>query len=388
MTQRIEIESVAHGGHGVGRVDGQVHFVRYGLPGDVVEATVEKETKGIQWCHIDQVLEPSPHRAEPPCPHFGMCGGCTWLHFAYPGQAEWKRRIVADCLERIAGVETDAGWAEDPEFRLHYRTRAEFQGDDQKRGFYALKSHRVVDIAECPLCHWKLNEALTTLRETRYKGPVELTVNPEGSEVLCWSKRPHRRLHNAFPLANSPGGRGKRHWFEFDGLRIVNGAFSQSSLLLNRVLVRTVQHAATEAGNVLDLYCGNGNLSMGLHTAERVVGMDHDAAAVRAADKASADLPVPAQYTRAKTADFAKALREQHWDTIVLDPPRTGAKEIAPDLANAQAERIVYVSCDPATLARDLKTVLAGGWRLDSAVAVDMFPQTPHIETVCRLVRA
>jgi len=206
--------------------------------------------------------------------------------------------------------------------------------------------------------------------------------------VLCWSKRPHRRLQNAFPLANSAIGRGKRHWFEFDGLRIVNGAFSQSSLLLNRVLVRTVQQTVPDAGKVLDLYCGNGNLSMGLHTSERIVGMDQDNAAVRAAAKAASGLPVPADYTKGKAADFAKALREQRWDTILLDPPRTGAKEIVPDLANAQTERIVYVSCDPATLARDLKTLLANGWRLDHAVAVDMFPHTAHIETVCRLVRA
>jgi len=167
----------------------------------------------------------------------------------------------------------------------------------------------------------------------------------------------------------------------FDGVPVVNGAFSQSSLLLNRVLVRTVRELAGDAMSMLDLYCGSGNLSLSLAPRGRLLGLDLCRDAIDAANAVR-----PGAYRRGDEHAFRDALRLP-WELVLLDPPRMGAKAIAQDLAVCPANAIVYVSCDPATLARDLKIIMAGGWRLTRAVAVDLFPCTAHIETVCRLER-
>jgi 23S rRNA (uracil1939-C5)-methyltransferase len=389
MNPVVQITGAAHGGFGVGRIDGRVLFVPYALPGDTVRVTIERESKGVLWGRIEEVVDPSPDRVDAQCPYFGTCGGCTWLHFAYPAQAEWKRRIVRDCLQRIAGMGVTVGWTEDDGLRLGYRTRAEFQGDGTRRGFHALGTHQIVDVDRCPLCHDKLNAALARLRTVAYKGPVEIVVNPDGDEVLVWTKRRHRKLKNAFPLAGTPGDKGRRASFLFDGVPVVNGAFSQSSLLLNVLLVRTVHDLIGAPGSVLDLYCGTGNLSLGL-AVERVLGLDQNPAAVRAATRAvraGAAGSARAEYRRGRDSAFAQALRTEHWDAVILDPPRTGAKAIAPALGNADADAIVYVSCDPATLARDVKTLAQSGWHIARTTVLDLFPHTPHVETVCRLVR-
>jgi tRNA/tmRNA/rRNA uracil-C5-methylase (TrmA/RlmC/RlmD family) len=362
------------------RIEGRVCFVAYGLPGDTIEVRIVRQAKGVRWGVIDRILEPSPDRVEASCPYFGTCGGCTWLHFAYPAQAEWKRRIVRDCLAHIAGIDVDVGWAEDPVLRLGYRTRAEFHAEEGRRGFYAAASHRVVDIARCPLCHDALNAALERLRSLAVRDSVEVVVNPEGPEVMVWTNHLRRGLLEVFEHVNSPSDR-KPFRFLFDGTPVVNGSFSQSSLLLNRVLVGAVQTLAGDARTALDLYCGNGNLSLGLAARARVVGIDHNRAAVEAANEIGTG-----QYCAGDETAFREALT-QAWDAVLLDPPRTGAKTIVPDLAACPAKVLVYVSCDPATLARDLKLLSGHGWRPVEVIAVDMFPNTAHVETVCRLER-
>jgi 23S rRNA (uracil1939-C5)-methyltransferase len=378
----VRITGLAHGGHGIARIDGQVCFVPYALPGDEITVRITRRSKGVLWGAIDRIVSPSPDRIDPGCSVYGRCGACTWLHFAYPAQAEWKARIVRDCIERIAGVATDVAWADDPDRRLHYRTRAEFHGDGTVFGFYTGGSHDVVDVDTCPLCHPRLNAALATLRELRVRGSVEITINPEGKDVLVWTKKQIRGVADRFDYVQWPGAPGERASFVFDGIPIVNGAFSQSSLLLNRELLRVVREAVGDSERVLDLYCGNGNLSLRLDGSRRIVGLDHNRAAVdaaRALDRGD--------YRVGNEHDFIAAIDAEPWEVILLDPPRTGAKAIAPELAHCKARRIVYVSCDPATLARDLKILAGAGWHVTSVTAVDLFPNTFHIETVCTLER-
>ena len=382
MTHEVEITAAAHGGHGVARVDGQVCFVAYGLPGDTVRARIVKRSKGVLWAAIDEVLKPAPDRIPAHCPVYGTCGACTWLHFAYPAQGEWKRRIVRDSLARLARVEVDVAWADDPDHRLRYRTRAEFHGDGERLGFYAGASHDVVDVAACPLCHPRLNSVLAILRTLKLDVSVEVVVNPEGDDVLVWTRSRIPALASAFAHAQCPAAEEDRARFLFDGVPVVNGTFSQSSLLLNRVLLRVVHEAAGDAAKVLDLYCGTGNLSLGLARDRDVTGIDHNRSAIETAQEASG-----ADYRAGDERAFRAAIREHAWDAIILDPPRTGAREVVPSLARCEARRLVYVSCDPATLARDTKALVEGGWHMERAVAVDLFPNTPHIETVCTFGR-
>lgn len=378
----LEITSLAHGGCGVGRVDGQVWFVPYGLPGDTLQVTEKRRSRGIVWGRIEAIASPSPHRTGPSCPVFGACGACTWLHFAYPAQLEWKEQIVLDTLKRLGGVvPSESSTVEDPALRLGYRTRAEFHGDGWKRGFYAEGSHDIVDIAQCPLCHPRLNDALARLREASVPGTVEIAVNPEGDDVLMWTAKPNRRLLKTFPDAQSFESDEERRQFLFDGAPVVNGAFSQSSLLLNRTLRARVHDALAGASTVLDLYCGSGNFSLEIDA--DVIGIDHNRASVGSAQAMNRH-----DYRVGSTADINRAIAEKPWDAILLDPPRTGAIDIMQSLAESGTSRIVYVSCDPATLARDAKALVRNGWIMRRARVVDMFPHTAHIETVAAFGRA
>jgi 23S rRNA (uracil1939-C5)-methyltransferase len=379
----ITIDSVAHGGDGVGRVEGQVCFVPFALPGETVRVEITRKAKNLLRAKLLEVIEASPHRVKPACNHHGRCGACLWGHFGYPGQAEWKQRIVGEALARIAGVETDVAWVENADLRHGYRTRAEFHGDGKGFGFFAVGTHDVVDLQMHPSCCDSLNNNLQKLRELKPKGGVTVTVNPEGEEVLVWTKFARRSIKQRFPRANSAKeDTVGRSYFLFDGAPIVNGCFSQSSLPLNRLLVKAAQAAMGKPVSVLDCYCGNGNLSIALPERCEVVGMDHNRDATRAARKIS-----ERDYRKGDEEKMRALIGKDQWDVILLDPPRTGAKELMPALAASHARALVYVSCDPATLARDVKTLAAEGWKLTQCTAIDMFPNTPHVETVARLER-
>lgn len=381
MTE-VHIERVVAGGDGLGRVDGAVCLVPYALPGEIVQLDEVTRRRGVLRGQIGRIVAGSAHRIDASCPVFGRCGGCTWLHFAYPAQADAKREIVADCFRRIAGREVIVEWADDPALRLGYRTRATFHAANGRYGFYESRSQTIADIVACPLCHPKLNSALARLRESGLEGEFDLTVNPGGDDVLVWTRDPVAGLSEIFPQTNNGHARDARHQFLFDGVPIVCGGFSQASLLLNRVLRRTVSASVSGAASLLDLYCGNGNLSLGLAEDHGVLGLDHHAPSIAAANAAHRGT-----YEVGNEAAFVRAIGRRAWDAIVLDPPRQGAKPIVPALAQARAPRLVYVSCDPATLARDSKVLLAAGWDLASVTAVDLFPNTAHIECVAVFVR-
>lgn len=376
----IAIERLAHGGDGVGYIDGKICFVPYGLPGDKLSVEINEDADRFSRAKIVEVVEASPDRVEPGCPVFGKCGGCDWLHFSYPAQMEWKQKLVQESFRRLAKMEVSVDGLGDPELHLGYRTRATFRGHKKSHGFYAPKSHDVVDIQECPLCDPAMNEALETIRETGVTGDIEVLVNPEGDEVFVWTDKPSRPLKDAFPVAEAPGFGEERATFMFDGTPVVNGSFNQSSLKLNRVLVNHVHEVLESSTSILDLYCGSGNLTIGLSDRAKVLGIDRDGPSIRAAD-----LTGRGEYHIGKQKDFHDFIHRQHWDAIVLDPPRIGAKNVMVSLSTADANQIVYVSCDHATQARDVAVLVKAGWSITSLTAIDLFPNTAHVETVCVL---
>jgi len=374
----IEITAAAHGGDGVGRIAGMVCFVSGALPGDTVRARIVRRSPRAAWAEVESVLTPSPYRestqACAECP-----GACAWRAFAYPAQADWKRRIVADSLERIGGIQTEVAWLEQAEYRLGYRTRAVFHGDGTTIGYFVPRTHMVVPMEACPLNHARLNDAFQRLQMPGIRGDIQVAVNPEGQDIMVFLRDEAAALKEHFPQTNTRLDR-VRHQFMFDGVPVVNGVFSQSSLLLNRMLRAHTDACIGGAGSLLDLYCGNGNLSLHHAGSARVVSAAHAGAAIRAAASLA-----PGVYIEGEEAHMARLLKKQSWEVILLDPPRTGARALVEALAAARAQKIVYVSCDPATLARDLRGIMAAGWSLTQATVVDMFPYTPHVETVCVL---
>lgn len=380
MTYEIEITSLAYGGDGIGRIDGQVCFVPTGLPGDVLEVAITRRAKGVLWGRIERVITASADRlAADAAGHVGVCGGCQWAHFAYPAQASWKQRLIHEALQRYAGVEAEVEWREDPEQRTGWRTRAELHGDGEHLGFYAHGTHAIVE-TPCPLLHPHLAAAVDGLRAAGWRGAVDLTVNPEGEDVLAFGRNATPESRAAVTAWDEP-----RTWpraqFDFDGAPIVNGGFSQAGLLLNRLLRGAVGECVQGTGPLFDAYCGNGNLSLVYLATRKVAGMDISEPTIAAVAEIGGD------YAVGDEPEMAAAIRGGAWGTIVLDPPRAGAKALVPALCATQAEELVYVSCDPVALARDLKGLAAGGWRVARVIGLDLFPNTAHMETVVRLVR-
>lgn len=379
----LTVDSVAHGGDGIARLDGLVVFVTGAFPGDRVLARITRRGKRALWGVMEKLIDAGPCRSQEDTPAPLSCSdACLWHDFSYPAQGEWKCRILSDVLKRIGDLDIEVDWLEAPELREGYRTRANFHGDGEKLGYYARKSHEIIEAASCPSNHPRLNETVALLQEFFLRGNVQVTVNPEKEEVLVCVQEDNAGLRERFPMLNLKSDR-KRHHFLFDGVPVVNGGFSQASLLLNRLLKEKVDTAIGDAGSLLDLYCGSGNFSMHHRSEMKVLGLDHSREAIYAAREIA-----PQSYRRGNEKEMKHLLQQSAWDVIVLDPPRTGALAVAEPLRESRAKGIVYVSCDPATLARDLKILCATDvWTLQELTAVDMFPHTPHVEAVAVLQR-
>jgi 23S rRNA (uracil1939-C5)-methyltransferase len=401
----IELHGLTHGGEAVGRLpDGKACFVPYAIPGERVRVQVVEERKSWARARLLEVLEPSPDRVDPPCVHFGpdRCGGCQLQHVAPQRQAQMKRRIVTEQLERIGGFR-DPPVAETVVVGpLGYRSQARFAVDARGRlGFRSASSHQVVAIDRCLL----LDEATHRLRERAgdaWGDVAEVTVRTgtgSGCLVVVPGPGPLPPLPAddvpvalvdsrgaAMPLRGSPV---LTH--EIAGRRYTVGptSFFQSSPAGAAALVELVRDAVRpEPGQrILDLYAGVGLFSLAL--AEPGVDLVAVEAHPAAVDDARANLAgVEATVVQAAAEDAVAERAGERFDTVVLDPPRKGAgTAVCAGIAALDAPTVVYVSCDPAALARDARALCDAGYELAAVVPVDQFAQTAHIEAVATFRR-
>jgi len=385
----LHLDAMTYGGDAIGRVDGRAIFVRGGIAGETVRVQVVEERGGFARAQVTEVVAPSPHRVSPRCPHFGhapaSCGGCHWQHVDYPAQLQHKSAIVREQMRRIGRI-GDAPvrdtipspdvWA--------YRNHAEFSvTPDGRLGFMAARSNRVTPIDEChivqaPILGW-----------LRAQGPVEpgttrVAVRAEGPAASVQVWRAGRSPSN---LHAREAGSLISH-FQIKGA--VFRASPQSFFQVNTSLVETlvdqvVSRIAPSGGEtVLDAYCGVGLFTRFVApVAGRVIGIDSSSSAVADA--------------RVNLALFGNAeLHEGSVETVlpkvggraaaaIVDPPRAGCgpKALAALMAK-RVKRLVVVSCDPSTLARDARQLIDGGYRLVEVQTLDMFPHTYHIECVAQ----
>ncbi|WP_243373954.1 23S rRNA (uracil(1939)-C(5))-methyltransferase RlmD [Geotalea sp. SG265] len=432
---KVAIEKLANGGAGFGRCDGKAFFVPFTAPGDValVRTTVEKSSYA-EGALID-LLTTSNQRVAPPCPIFGVCGGCNWQHVAYASQLREKSQIFADLLWRSARVEPALVSPVIPAPEVYgYRSRVQVKvhchGGKIDLGFYRPKSHQVVDWpGKCAISHRSINLALECLRQLLQAFPGAAGVNqvdlarsdddhvsvvftytgnsPESlaEHLLHWEEREsigsaHIRHHKGTikvfgedPLSyripeNTLPGLPERTLF------FSTGAFSQINYRQNLQLIRLVAEFAALTGTerVLDLFCGNGNFSIPLaHGASHVTGYEGYEPSVLDGKKNAVHNGV--ENISFHCSDAAAAVRslaaaKEIFEVIVLDPPRSGAAETVSAIRALQAEKIIYVSCDPATLARDLNILKNNGFHVRKSQGVDMFPQTYHLESVTLLTKS
>ena len=393
----VTVGPVAHGGHCVARLDGQVVFVRHALPGEVVRIRVTDRTRRFLRADAIEVLEPSPDRVTPPCPlaRPGLCGGCDFQHVSDEGQLTLLTDVVREQLQRLAGLEWD-GRVEAVGPLLDWRTRVVWSvAENGMAGLRRHRSHEVIPVEHCLIAHPGLPDVSRQLWD---EPRVESIVSSTGQRLLVTDATIGDELEASVDGVVASDGsvragtgtlveevKGRR--FEVSGSGFWQVHPASATTLVDAVL----ECADVRPGDrVLDLYAGAGLFSAFLAPAcapgelVSVEGNRHASNDARGnlADLANASI-VHAPVERA----LKRGLLGERADVVVLDPPRTGAKNAVAAIAALEPRRIVYVACDPAALARDLATFAELGYRLDSLRGFALFPMTHHVECVASLER-
>ncbi|MCL2532434.1 MAG: 23S rRNA (uracil(1939)-C(5))-methyltransferase RlmD [Oscillospiraceae bacterium] len=327
-------------GEGVGRCDGLVVFVPFAIAGETVRVQILKQHSSYAHAELVEILKPSSERITPECPHFGVCGGCGLLHMTYNEELRLKKDNVARALRL-----PDVPIIPSPVVR-HYRNKTTWQTDGAKIGLYARKSHDVVDVEHCLLQSALANA--TKHSNLFYREP---------RQCLCGLE---------FHLSDTS-------FFQ------VNNAAAEK-------MIEVIAQHVSPTDNVLDLYCGVGAIGLCLANYVRsVTGVEINKQAVKeAVANARRNNITNATFHAGKSENVISELDLSAFDVVIIDPPRAGCDKRLIDALQAQrVAKLIYISCNPATLARDVKRL--SHYTLISATAVDMFPRTAHVETVCVL---
>jgi 23S rRNA (uracil1939-C5)-methyltransferase len=436
----LTIEKLIYGGDGLARLPADDHgrgkavFVPFTLEGETVDATVTEKKSGFARARLENIMTASPTRIQPSCSYFHRCGGCNYQHTTYEHQLAVKSGILKETLRRQAKVELVDEIAVHAAEPWHYRNRSRFQvrtTPEFVAGYFQYGSHIVLPVEECPISAplinralqavWKIGRAVeipaelreieffTNADDTRLLAELWFTADAPAAKRIAAGEKLTDLLRDELPGLTSAyifpqlptrgsqaiaepvpdwalGGGQFRYRVGATDLRVSGGSFFQVNRFLLDELVQIV--TAGRSGEVaLDLYAG-----VGLFTSVLASSFRH-IVAVESSQSSAADLkyngPENGKIVRSTVEDYLGGkVRHGRPDFIIVDPPRAGLGDrVARALADSDARRITYVSCDPTTLARDLVHLQAGGYRIDKMHLVDLFPQTFHLETVVHLVR-
>lgn len=408
----VTIERILPGGLGLAHAEGKTVMVALAAPGDHLRIQIDRVKGNVSFASIQEIITPSPNRVEPPCPYFGRCGGCDFQQMNYQAQLEAKVEIVKDCMRRLARIENI------PDFQItpapnpwHYRSRAQWQYDAvrQKLGYFESGSRHVCDVVECAVLAPSLQQTLESLRAKMNDGSLpenardfRAVLGDDNVSIAPSVRSP--TVREGLDLAmGSAQVRDITRTIHGDTYRLNAESFFQANDgLLPQLIDAAIGEASGDAA--LDLYCGAGLFTLPLaRRFKHVVAVESDNAAAsfarenlaRAgltnAEVAVRDVGVwlddVKRHDLSRLSESSATALQGQTDFVLLDPPRTGAESrVIAGVLGLKPQRISYVSCDPATLARDLKKLIAGGYTLTSVRAFDMFPQTHHVETVSHLL--
>ncbi|HUJ21470.1 MAG TPA: class I SAM-dependent RNA methyltransferase [Bryobacteraceae bacterium] len=395
--QRIEVtfEKLIYGGDGLARLDGRVVLAPFVLPGERVAVETMEDKAGLLRSKVIEVREASADRVEPRCPYFGSCGGCHYQHAAYEMQLALKREILAETLRRIGKLKPPEDIRVIAAEPWQYRNRAQFHIRGTELGYLEARSNRLRAIEQCPISSPRINRAIVTLRGMlrdprwpRFVRSLEVFTNEEQLQLnVLETDRPVARRFFDWCAAEMPELVPGALDYPAAGCayRVSGGSFFQVNRhLIERMVEAVVEDA--EGVSALELYAGVGLFSVSLaRRLGQVTAVEASAGAVRDLQFNAERAGVKIEAHRASTADFlAKATVAP--DFVLADPPRSGlGKATVSHLARLGPQRITVVACDPATLARDLAGLVAGGYWLDTLTMIDLFPQTYHIEAIAQL---
>jgi tRNA/tmRNA/rRNA uracil-C5-methylase (TrmA/RlmC/RlmD family) len=370
----IEVGPVAHGGHCVARLDGQVVFVRHAIPGERVRILITEQTSKFLRADAVEIVSPSPERVDPPCPYAGpgRCGGCDFQHVSLAEQRRMKAQVVTDTLRRIGRIEYAVTMEPADESGVGWRTRMRYSVAHGTPGMFAHRSHDLVAIDRCLLAH---PDSPAVLDRTWPDTDAVHTAVSNTREQVIGAGRVHERVRD--------------RTFRVDATGFWQVHPAAAATLVGAVLDGLDPRPGETA---LDLYSGVGVFAAFLADAGcAVLTAESDHAAVRNARRNLHDLPAVTIESGkvGRVLDSARRQGLESVDLVVLDPPRIGA---GPDVVHAIADltprRVAYVACDPAALARDLRVFLDSGYDLAGLRAFDLFGMTHHIECVAVLTRA
>jgi 23S rRNA (uracil1939-C5)-methyltransferase len=387
----------AYGGYSIAR-DEKVIFIKGAIPGEVVEVEIQEKKRDYAIARALKVVEPSEHRVAPICPVFGLCGGCQLQFIAYEKQLEMKDEILSDSLTRLAGLDvalspavSDSQW--------HYRRRCQFKvSPNGELGFFRSSSRDVVTFECCPLMIQEINEIIGKTSGTGvFRGLTEVHISVGNSTVALIKGRdydicqPEQYKEIGFDGIeyNDKVGSGTTHTeLDLNGLKysVSPQTFFQAHWSLNRKVLESIinHHMPLQGKRILDLYAGAGNLSLPMAAnAGEVVAIEENEHAVE-------DGYRNLELNKLKNCRFIKSTAEKYrlknkFDIIMLDPPRPGlTSEVIRKILDNPSDAIIYMSCNPATLARDLKK-LKEKYEINSIRQIDFFPNTFHIESLAFL---
>ena len=439
----LEVDGYTAEGMGIARLDGRVVFVPGTIRGEQWQVQLLKVNKHVAWGRGVQLLRPSPERLEPDCPLYGRCGGCQFRHMTYEEELQGKRQRIQDALTRLGGVNLQLSGVLGAENTKRYRNKVQFPVSVEKNGlavgYYRSRSHDVLDAPDCALQpesvtllrgafkEWMERYAVPAYEEKQGTGLVRhlyVRTNSRGESLVCvvvnGEKLPREEELTRSLTAAEPGLVGVvlnvntrdtnvilgtnyrtlwgRDWLEEELCGLIFRLSVPSFFQINRAQTQRLYALALEfAGltgqeTVLDLYCGIGTISLAMAKgAGKVIGAEIVPQAIEdAKENARRNGMENAEFFCGDAGAVAEKLAREgvRPQVICVDPPRKGLGEEVPAiLAGMKPDRIVYVSCDPATLARDVKRLGALGYRAARAQGMDLFPRCAHVETVVLLVR-
>jgi len=414
---KISIENLVYGGRGIARTpSGKAVLVSGVISGELVNARIIKEHSSYIEACAEEILEASPSRIKPECCLFGVCGGCDWQHIDYHEQLLSKDAIVLNHLKKDFDIKSAEHCLPAGSPKIYeYRNLIRLQFSNGSAGFFKKNSHVIVQVRDCLLAERKIRDVLPFLMKMIYKNislnlvSLEVISSDNDIRLIAHARKSTDNLHKEFNRIcyelNIPGAIivdkasnslriiGDRCFhYNIDtkqrrfSIRGGLGGFIQANHYVNQFMIQHVLDLTEGSSKVLDLYsgCGNFTIPMAANSSE-VTALDHDSRLLsyvkdNAADNGLNNVAV----VKSKATDQIWNLPEikKGFDTVILDPPRTGAKEITGFIGKINPEKIVYISCNPSTLARDVNAYKDYGYRIKSLRVFDMFPQTYHIESV------
>lgn len=413
---RCQIDGISHKGEGVGRINGKAAFIPFTIPGETVDMEVLEDGKSFIRGKLLEVIEPSPDRCMPDCPHYYECGGCAYQHMTYARQLELKRQVVQDSLQRIGKINCEVNPVLGMKDPWRYRNKVEWHLENRKNevcmGYYKNESHELIEIHTCKLISavmeklsFQLKNQVTAVREGRNG---KLTVRESSRDYALLAVTDELEIQSP-AIGDTPANRLSIYTKQGSKIRLVAGdptfteqinetiynlsplSFFQVNPEQTRMLVDLVKKYCRlkPEEDLLDCFCGVGSITLQLAPyVNHVVGVEGYAPAIdNARENAALNNISNCEFITGPCEKIVPQLK-QNFDTVVLDPPRAGCKpELIQAIINKSPAKIIYVSCNPATLARDLAVFTKENYIIIEIQPLDMFPQTAHVETVVVLYR-